>query len=181
MCYSCSLLALRTELEAERRYERVGQGMSRERGALGVAVRARRSPYLHRRPVTRSQQPKRREGGAGHRDCGSCRRCFSSACPRHCSSPRAAARSSNLTQRPSATRGCRSPGEPGRAEKGRRRTRRTQEALPMKKRRHRALRLRNAKGGPQGTRTGFYFTYYDKVHSATIKPMVYRTYVRDVS
>ena len=32
--------------------QRVGQGMSRERGALGLAVRARRSPHLQRRAAT---------------------------------------------------------------------------------------------------------------------------------
>ena len=141
---------LRTEFSSVLENARVGQGRSQWDGALGVAVRAQRVTHHHRPPVTRPQRPWRKTVGVGHLDCGRWRRCFSSACPRHCSSPRAAARSSNLTQRPSATRGCRSPGEPGRAGKGRRRTRRTQEALWTTCGRHRRLRAPELGGGPKG-------------------------------
>ena len=40
---------------------------------------AHRVTHHYWRPVTRSQQPGRLEGGAGRLDCGRCRRCFSSA------------------------------------------------------------------------------------------------------
>ena len=69
-----------TKIEPNVDNERVGQVMSRERGALGVAVRVHRATHPHQRPVTRSQQPGRLEGGAGRLGCGRCRRCFSSAC-----------------------------------------------------------------------------------------------------
>ena len=68
-----------TKFERNVENERVGQVISRERGALGVAVRVHRVTHPYWRPVTWSQQPGRLEGGAGRLDCGRCRRSFSSA------------------------------------------------------------------------------------------------------
>ena len=68
-----------TKFEPNIENERVGQVMSRERGALGVAVRVRRATHPHQRPVTRSHQPGRLEAGADRLDCGRCPKCYSSA------------------------------------------------------------------------------------------------------
>ena len=136
---------LRTEFSSVLENARVGQGRSQWDGALGVAVRAQRVTHHHRPPVTRPQRPWRKTVGVGHLDCGRWRRCFSSACPRHCSSPRAAARSSNLAERPSAAQGCRSPEELGRARRGICRTGRTHEGLRTECARHLTLQEQERK------------------------------------
>ena len=71
----------------------------------------------------------RHDSQAGCRDGCCCGNGYSSACPSRCWSPRAAARSSNLAERPSAARGGRSPEDPGRAQRGRSRTGRIDEGL----------------------------------------------------
>ena len=55
---------------------RIGQGLSRERGAQGVAVRVHRVTHYHRPLMTRPQRPWRQQVGVGHLDCGRWRRCF---------------------------------------------------------------------------------------------------------
>ena len=68
-----------TEFEPTVENARIGQGLSRERGAEGVAVRGQRATHPHRRLVTRLQQPERLDGGAGRDDYRLAERCFSSA------------------------------------------------------------------------------------------------------
>ena len=58
---------------------RIGQGLSRERGAQVVVVWAHRATHLYRRPVPQLQQLERLDGGAGHDDYGPAEKCFSSA------------------------------------------------------------------------------------------------------
>ena len=58
---------------------RIGQGVSRERGAHDPAGRAHRATHLHRQPVTRLEQLERLRGGAGRVDYHRMERCFSSA------------------------------------------------------------------------------------------------------
>ena len=91
--------------------------------------------------------PKHHDSQAGCRDCCRCRTSSLIVCPCRCSSPRAAARSSNLAKRPSAARGCRSPEDPGRARRGISRTGRTHEALRTKCGRHSAPRSGQREGG----------------------------------
>ena len=69
-----------TEFEPIVENARIGQGLSRERGAEGVAVRGHRATHPHQRPVTRLQQSEWLDGGAGHVDYRPAEKCFSSAC-----------------------------------------------------------------------------------------------------
>ena len=69
-----------TEFEPTVENARIGQGLSPERGAEGVAVRGHRATHPHQRPVTRLQQPEWLDGGAGHIDYRPVEKCFSSAC-----------------------------------------------------------------------------------------------------
>ena len=71
---------LRTEFCAHVVNDSVGQGMSRERGAQGVALRVHRVTHPYRRPVTRLQPLERLDGGAGRDDYRPAEKCFSSAC-----------------------------------------------------------------------------------------------------
>ena len=82
---------------------------------------------------------------AGRRDGCCCGNGSSSVCPSRCSSPRAAARSSNLAERPSAAQGCRSPEELGRARRGICRTGRTHEGLRTECARHLTLQEQERK------------------------------------
>ena len=74
-------LGLRTEKKQNGANERVGRGMSRERGASRVAVRVHPGTHPHRRPMARLQLPKRLDEGGGHQNCLRCRRRFSGTIP----------------------------------------------------------------------------------------------------
>ena len=85
------------------------------------------------------------DNGAGHVKCRRSPMCFSSACPRDCSPPRAAALASDFIERPLAARRCRSPGIPSRAGRAGRPTGRTHESRSSKVGRHSPARIGNEK------------------------------------
>ena len=95
-------LGLRTEFERTSRMS----GLPREcrESAARWAWRFKRVPFCTFIGCQRGicSSTKRREGDGGHLDCRCCRTCSSSLCPLHCSAPRPAARSSSLTELPSA-------------------------------------------------------------------------------
>ena len=93
---------------------------------------------------------KRHDSRAGCHNCCRCRMCSSSACPCHCSSSRGAARSSDLTEPPSAAQRCRSPEDPGRARKRISRSGHTNVCRWTESDRHRAPRSTQAEGGIWG-------------------------------
>ena len=111
-------LGLRTEFERTSRMS----GLAREcrEITVGWAWRFERVPLCTFIGCGRGGccSTKRPEVEGGHLDCRCCRSCSSSVCPLHCSAPRAAARSSSLTELPSVARGCRSSEERGRTGRG---------------------------------------------------------------
>ena len=113
-----SAQAVRTEICERRRM----RGLARECRAIAARETWRFEPIAvctYEGAQSRcSSMPKRHDSQVGCRDCCRCGTCSWSVCPCRCSSPRAAARSSNLAKRPSAARGCRSPEDPGRARRG---------------------------------------------------------------
>ena len=142
-----SAQAVRTEICERRRM----RGLARECRAIAARETWRFEPIAvctYEGAQSRcSSMPKRHDSQVGCRDCCRCGTCSWSVCPCRCSSPRAAARSSNLAERPSAARGCRSPEDPGRARRGISRTGRTHEALRTKCGRHSAPRSGQREGG----------------------------------
>ena len=128
--------------------ERVGQGMSRERGARDVLLRAHHSPHLQRCAVTLLQHAEAsRQPSWLPRLLPLPNKLFDrvslpllvSSCRGPLQQPRRAAIS--------AARGCRSPEDPGRARRGISRTGRTHEALRTKCGRHSAPRSGQREGG----------------------------------
>ena len=133
-----SELAVRTEICKRRRM----RGLARECRASAARETCCFEPITVRTYKGAQSRccsmPKHHDSQAGCRDCCRCRTSSLIVCPCRCSSPRAAARSSNLAKRPSAARGCRSPEDPERARRGISRTGRTHEALWTECGRHRA-------------------------------------------
>lgn len=117
---------------------------------------AARESWRFQRVVVRTYQDaqrrccgtlKRADSRAGCRDCCRCEMSSGSVCPRRCSSPRAAARTSNRTNAASAVRSRRSPKERIRWAKGVRCSGRTHERLRTECCHHRTTVLGYEKRG----------------------------------